>query len=123
MIKAKSYYFGDLKFEAYFRPAGFGWECGVKYEGKPVYVGNFVHKAEANAWWKEMNTYLKSFFGKYEYMEGAPTAWYPKFVSHYMYKHYYSYLDKVFAGHTRTYNKHWNQDVKSYKKYSRRFAA
>lgn len=120
--KTKPYHFGDLKFETYFRPAGFGWECGVKCEGKPVFVGNFVHKPEATMWYKEMNKHMTQFCHKYEFMDNAPTTWYPKFVSHYMYKNYYNFLDKVFVGHTRTYTRHLNVDVKKYKNYARKAA-
>lgn len=120
--KTKPYYFGDLKFEAYCRPAGLGWECGLKFKGEPVFVGNFVHKPEATMWWKEMNKYMTQFCNKYDYMENAPTTWYPKFVSHYMYKHYYTFLDKVFTAHNRTYAKHFTTDVKKYKNYARKSA-
>lgn len=120
--KTKYYYFGDMKFEAYSRAAGFGWECGVKYAGKVLFVGNFVHKSECTTWWKQMNRHMATFCKKYDYMEKASTTWHCKFFAHYLNKHYYTFLDKVFTGHNRTYNKFWNQDVKNYKKYSR-FAA
>lgn len=120
--KTKPYHFGDLKFEAYFRPAGFGWECGVKCKGKPVFVGNFVHKSEATLWWKELNKYMTQFCHKYEFMENAPPTWYPKFVGHYLYKHYYGFLDKVFTAHNRTYARHFTTDVTNYKKYARKAA-
>lgn len=117
--KFKNYQFGEMTFKAYCKPVGHGYEVGMTYKGKPVFVGNFVHKAEATLWWKNMGQCFKTFTTKYEYMPSASETWNCKFVSNYVYKFYYAWLDKAFSKYTKEYTKASAVDFKRYKKFER----
>lgn len=119
--KNKHYKFGHMGFKTYYRPAGHGYEIGMTYEGKNIFVGNFVHKTEANYWWKQMNHDMKSFLHSYEYYPTASSTWYCKFVGNYMYKNYYAWLDKAFNKYTREFKKASASDYKNYKKYEKTY--
>ncbi len=116
MTKTKNYKHYGYNFKAYSKPVGHGWEVGCYFEGKPVFVGNFIHKKEANQWWKEFNHQMKSFFAKYDFPTKGPHQWMTKFFSNYCYKAYYKFLDTAFSKYTREYNKAYQQDYKKYKK-------
>lgn len=119
--KFKNYEFGEMTFKSYCRPAGHGWEVGVTCAGKPMFVGNFVHKHEATHWWKKMNAEITSFCKKYDYMENASPTWHKKFFANYLYKCYYTWLDHAFGKYTREFNKAYSHDMKAYKKFEKTF--
>ncbi len=133
MTKTKNYSYCGYTFKAYCKPAGHGWEIGCYFDGKPLFVGNFVHKKEATQWWTEFNHTMKSFFAKYEFPHKGPTQWMTKFFTNYCYKAYYAWLDKSFAKYTKEYTKASKKDFVSYKKmkptwqksaqYGRKYAA
>ncbi len=130
MNKTKNYSFYGHSFKAYYKPVGHGYEVGFSFEGKPLFVGNFVHKKEALEWWKSFNQEIPYFFGKYEFPFNGPTQYMAKFFTNYMYTEYYAWLDKKFAKYNKEYAKAWKQDEKHYnkmqpswKKYSDRKAA
>lgn len=117
--KYKNYKFGEMTFKSYFRPVGHGYEVGLTYDGKPIFVGNFVHKTEATYWWKHMSQHLRGFVSKHEYIPTASATWYCKYVSNYVYKYYYAWLDKAFNKYTKEYTKASASDYKEYKKYEK----
>jgi len=114
-MKQKVYKHGTYKFTAYFKPAGNGWEVGFKHGTKPIFMGNFVHKKEANEWYTRMNNEIASFSKKYWVGPDFSMAWYQKFFSKHLYQHYYTYVDKVLTAHQRDYKRELTKDVKRYK--------
>jgi len=113
-MKTKKYTNGKITFKSYFKKVGHGYECGVIFGGKPVFVGNFVKSAEANAWWTKMDKEIKTFSNRYWVSETAPKNWYKNFLTHHLYTTYYTYLDKLFTKHTREYTRAYKKDFKRY---------
>lgn len=114
--KTKDYNYYGYNFKAYYMNAGHGYEVGFTFEGKPLFVGNFVHKKEAMEWWKNFNNEIVYFFGKYEFPVKGPHQYMTKFFTNYIYTEYYAWLDKKFAKYNKEYAKAWKHDEKHYKK-------
>lgn len=107
-MTTKTYKYGKHTCKAYKKPAGKGYEVGFTMGSHQIFVGNFIHAKEANGWWTLMNQEIKKFSKKYGPSPKAPKAWYTKFLSNYVYKCYYNYLDREFA----KYNRGFAQAVK-----------
>ena len=118
-MKTKTYECYDWTFKTYFKTAGQGYEVGVYFAGKSVFVGNFIHKTEATRWYTMMNKYMTTFFKKYSYEAMPPKAWYGKFFANYMYANYYKFLDQAFAKYNKTYAKDFDSNVKYFNKYKK----
>jgi hypothetical protein len=121
MTKFKTYKFGTMTFKQYFKPVGHGFEVGFIYGGKPVFVGNFIHAKEANQWWTKMSSELKFFFNKHEFVPTASTVWYNKYISNYLYKSYYAWLDKCFDKYNRSFTKATGADFKRYQAFEKNY--
>lgn len=119
MTKFKNFPCGKYTFKAYCKPVGHGYEVGLRVKDRPVFVGNFVHKDEAQQWWKTFCSELEFFFDRYEYSPETPFNWYTEFCTNTMYSTYYSWLDKVFKKHTKTFEKAAVRDMRMYKKYQK----
>ena len=118
-MTTKTIRLGQYNCKAYKKTAGRGWEVGITMVGHPVFVGNFIHAKEANAWWTKMNLEAKKFSKKFGVGPKAPFAWYSKFLSNYMYNCYYSYLDAQFTKYTRGYAHAVKQDERRFGKFQR----
>ncbi|MDZ4661283.1 MAG: hypothetical protein SGJ18_06640 [Pseudomonadota bacterium] len=105
MTTSKNYKYGKYTCKAYKKPVGKGFEVGFTFGNIPVFVGNFIHTTEANGWWTMMNKEINRFSKKYWTTQNAPMAWYSKFLSHYLYKCYYNFLEGKFTKYHRTFNK------------------
>lgn len=114
MTKTKYFKYGKQTCKAYWRTAGQGYEVGFVFGGTPAFVGNFIHAKEANAWWTIMNKELRFFSKKYWGTPKAPMAFYCKFLSHYLYKCYYNYLDRQFGTYKRTYTTGFKKAERKY---------
>jgi len=112
----KNYDYGDFTFKTFFKTVGQGFEVSLYCDGKPYFVGNFVHKKEAMMWWKQFNTEIASFAKKYWCSDETPQQWYCAFMTNHLYKTYYTFLDKLFAQHNKTYRTAYFKDVKKYNK-------
>ena len=99
----RTYKYGKHTCKAYKKPCGKGFEVGFTFAGQQVFVGNFIHAKEANAWWTLMNKEMQKFSKKYTAAPLAPTAWTCKFMSNYLYKCYYGYLDREFSKYQRDF--------------------
>ncbi|MBX9768807.1 MAG: hypothetical protein K2X47_16150 [Bdellovibrionales bacterium] len=117
MTKTRNFKYYGNTFKAYCKPVGHGYEVGCTFEGKHLFVGNFVHREEANAWWTHFCGEITTFFGKYEFPYKTSSQWMTKFFGSYMYKSYYAWLDKKFTKYTKEYTKAFKQGDKTYRKH------
>lgn len=113
-MTTKSYKCGTYSCKAYKKQVGKGWEVGFTMAGHPVFHGNFIHAKEAAAWWTKMNMEVKKFTKKYHPGPKAPVSWYCKFMSNYIYKCYYSYLDTQFNKYHRGFKVAVKKDERKY---------
>jgi len=113
-MKTKLYRHGKLSYKAYLKPAGRGWEVGFVTGSKDLFIGNFLHSKEANAWYTQMNKEIQKFSTKYWITPKSPKAFYQKFITNNLYKQYYKYLDKCFSKYNRDFTRDFNKDVKKY---------
>lgn len=115
-MKNKVYKYGPHSCKAYFKSAGKGWEVGFHFGKNPIFVGNFIHKTEANKWWSLMNKEIRNFTKRYGMTSQAPVTFYRKFLSNHLYNSYYTWLDKQFNKYERTYLKAVNTDKRHFTK-------
>lgn len=114
-MKTKKYLYGKFYFTAYYKTAGNGFEVGMTYGKKTIFVGNFIHKEEATKWFAMMNSECKTFVKKYWINNNVSTAWYCNFFKNHLYTTYYSFLDKLFADYKYSYKKAFKKDATRYK--------
>jgi hypothetical protein len=115
MTKSKTYRYGKTVCKAHFKTAGLGWEVSFYFDGKPLFVGNFVHQKEATAWYTVMNKELNQFSRRYTIGYKFPIAWFSHFLKNHLYTEYYGFLDKVFVSHQRDYGKALKKDYRQFK--------
>lgn len=120
-MKNAYYYFGDYKCTAYCREYGQGWEVGFFFGKTQIFVGNFIHKAEAMKWWTMMAKELKSFTTRYAVGEDFNWTWYSKFLSKHLYRAYYTFLDQQFAKYHKTFAKQFAAEERKYKTFSKKW--
>jgi hypothetical protein len=118
-MTSKTYKVGPYACKAYKKPVGKGWEVGFTMAGHPVFVGNFIHTKEANAWWTKMTLEVRKFGKKYNLGPKAPLNWYCKFMSNYMYKTYYTYLDTQFSKYHRGFSQAVRKDERKFSHYKK----
>ena len=114
-MKNTTYWFGDLKCNAYMKKYGQGYEVGFHFGKTQIFVGNFIHKSEATKWWSHMSKELKSFTTKFVATEDVSYTWYSKFFSNHLYSAYYTFLDKHFAKYNKSFAKAFTTDARKYK--------
>ena len=110
----RHYKYGKYSCKAYKKPAGKGFEVGFTLGANEIFVGNFIHATEANAWWTKMNKEMHTFSRKYAAAPNAPMAWTTKFMSNYLYKSYYSFLDTCFTKYQRGFTQAVRKDERRY---------
>ncbi len=118
-MKSRTFNYAGKKIKAYYKSAGKGYEVGVCYGSKTLFVGNFIHSAEATAWYGLMGKEIGRVSRKFHGWKAQPTPFHWKFVSNTLYKHYYDYLNRCFDQHTKNYHRQFNQDVKTWKQMKR----
>ena len=67
-------------------------------------------------WWKMFNREIMMFAKKYWCSDDTPEQFYFHFMTNHLYTTYYSFLDKMFAQHNKTYRQAYVKDVKKYNK-------
>jgi len=118
-MKTKSYKFGNKFFKAYFKSVGEGFEVGLHFNRKSIFVGNFLHKKEAMKWWATMNKEIRMFTTRYWVTMNTNFNWYSKFFSNHLYQTYYMHLDKWFNGYTNNFQKAFKKELKKYNQFKK----
>jgi len=113
-MKSKTYRYGNVTCKAVLCAAGKGWETVFYFNHKPVFVGNFVHSKEALRWWGFMNREISKFGRKYTAGHKFPAAWVSNFLGNLLHKQYYIFLEKLFIGHHRAYQKAFVRDFRRF---------
>ena len=119
IMKTKKYSYGKFHFNAYYKTAGHGYEIGLTYGKKTIFVGNFIHQEDANKWWTTLNSETTKFAKKYWVNDDVSTTWYCHFFSSHLYKSYYTFLDKCFTKYTSSYSAAFKRDSRRYQKLQR----
>jgi hypothetical protein len=119
LMTTRSYKIGKGFFKAYYKNAGQGFEVGLFFNRKPIFVGNFIHKNEALRWWGLMNREIRTFTTRYWITNKTNFAWYSKFFSNHLYQQYYTHLDKWFNLHTNNFKRAFNKELKKYNRYKK----
>ncbi|MGE4108142.1 MAG: hypothetical protein AB7F66_13080 [Bacteriovoracia bacterium] len=119
LMKTKIYRNGKLVCKAYQKPAGMGWEVGFTFDGKNIFVGNFIHSSEANTWYRLMNHEVRGFSRRYKVGRTFPKSWFGNFLATHLYKTYYNYLDRVFTKYQRGFTTDFSRNVRRYQKLNR----
>jgi hypothetical protein len=121
-MTSKTYKCGPFACKAYKKPAGKGYEVGITMAGHPIFVGNFIHAKEANAWWTKMNLEVGRFGKKYHLGPKTPLNWFSKFMSNYMYKTYYAHLDTQFTKYNRGFAQAVRKDERKFNHFKKSYA-
>jgi hypothetical protein len=121
-MTSKTYKCGPFACKAYKKAVGKGFEVGFTMAGHPVFVGNFIHAKEANAWWAKMNMEIRKFGKKYHIGAKAPLNWYAKFMSNFLYKTYYTYLDTQFSKYHRGFKTAVRRDERRFSHMKKTYA-
>jgi hypothetical protein len=121
-MTTRTYKYGKYSCKAYKKACGKGWEVGFTFAGQQVFVGNFIHAKEANAWWGIMNHEVQKFGKKYVAASTASVTWTCKFMANCMYKAYYSYLDREFSKYHRGYSQAVKKDERRYSHIKKTYA-
>jgi hypothetical protein len=118
-MKSKTYRSGKASFRAYMKECGNGFEVGFNCGTKTAFIGNFLHAWEANQWYSLMNREIRTFSRRYKVGKNCPVSWYTHFISSHLYKKYYTFLNKVFVKHNRTYAQAVTRDTRKYNRLNR----
>lgn len=110
-MKSKSYRYGNVTCKAICKTVGKGWEATLVFNGKTIFVGNFIHAKEATQWWRLMNRDIALFARKYTAGYKLPVAWLSQALGSQLYKQYYVFLEKTFVGYHREYRKAVQKDL------------
>lgn len=121
-MTSKAYKCGPFTAKAYKKAVGKGYEVGITMAGQSVFVGNFIHAKEANAWWAKMNLEVRKFGNKYHLGKKTPQTWFAKFMSNYMYKAYYAHLDTQFTKYNRGFAQAVRRDEKKFSAIKKTYA-
>src|SRR5262245_25477410 len=120
-MKTRTYRNGSMTCKSYIKSVGNGWEVGFTFAGKPLFVGNFIHSTEANQWYSVMNHEIRTFSHKYKVGPGCPKSWYFHFVKSHLYDRYYTFLERKFTTHTKTFRRALTTNQRTYKRLARKW--
>ncbi len=107
---------------SYVKSAGQGWEVGFVFNGKNIFVGNFIYRNEATRWYALMNRTIRSFSYKNKVTPNFPKTQYAQFLAGHLYRTYYAFLDKLFAGYSKNWNRTVARNARKFKSTTRRTA-
>jgi hypothetical protein len=119
-MRTKTFRYGIWYFKAYRKTVGHGYEVGLTHNQKPIFVGNFIHSREADRWWTEMTGGTTHFLNRFWPSGTTSRTWYCTFLSNYLYKTYYTFLDRLFTGYNRNYGRAFTTNCKQYRTLTKR---
>jgi hypothetical protein len=122
-MKTKTFSTGKYNCRTYWKPAGNGWETGFIFNGRPLFVGNFIHKNEATTWYATMNREITRFARKYTVSHQFPVTWFTNFIRNHLYRTYYQFLDRVFTRYNRSYSTAVVRDIRKYQRLRKTWSA
>jgi hypothetical protein len=114
-MKTKVYRSNKLVCRAYLKPVGQGYETGFVFNGVPIFLGNFIHRAEATRWWSLMNRELRILSRKFA-LGQIPVAWCKHLIRDHLNKCYYGFIDRVVVRHQRQASRALLQDIRAFKR-------
>ena len=120
-MKTRTFRNGRAACRSYLKPVGRGWEVGFFQGTKPLFIGNFIHRAEANQWYTRMNREIRTFSKRYKVGKTYPQTWYTKFLSGHLYNTYYKNINKFVNKHNRNAKRIFNQGQRKYNSLNRRW--
>src|SRR5688572_17761462 len=112
MAKTRTYKYGKWNFKAYQKTVGTGYEIGLVFNNKPIFVGNFINASEATKWWNQLNKEVKTFTTRFWATRTTSAQWYGKFLSNHLYKTYYTFVDRFVNKYNVTFTRSFNQNVR-----------
>ncbi len=115
-MKTKTYRAQNVRCKSYLKPVGSGFEVGFIFGSKTIFVGNFVHRGEATRWFTQMNKGVRTFSRRYTVGSKFPSTWFGNFLSAFLYRNYYSFVNGVVAKHQRESLRMVNTGVRKYKR-------
>jgi hypothetical protein len=118
-MKTKKFRHDNKTYKSYFKKVGHGYEVGFTCGTKKLFVGNFINSKDANGWWSLMNKEITKFGKKYWATKETSSTFYQKFISHNLFKNYYSYTNKCVARYNREAERAFKQDERKYKQLKR----
>lgn len=118
-MKTKTYRSGTTTFRAYHKTVGNGFEVGFVTGTKTIFVGNFIHSAEATRWYTTMNAEIRTFCNRYTVGPTCPKSWFTNFMSDNLYSKYYTFINRALTVHNRKYTTAVNRDIKKYNQLKR----
>lgn len=119
-MKVKTYKNGKTAFTAYLKDLGTGWEAGfINGSNKTIFVGNFIHASEAHEWYTLMTNEISKFNKRFTVGSNCPTQWFMTFMGGHLYKHYYSFINRVLTQHSRRYEQVVERETKKYRQLSK----
>ena len=121
-MKSKTYRNGKTTFRAYLREVGMGYEVGFTTSGKAIFVGNFIHLGEANQWYTKMNGEIRTFAKRFCVGRNCPKSWYTHFMASHLYKHYYTFVNRVLTQHNRKATQTFTRETRRYQRLNREWA-
>lgn len=108
-----------LTCRSYTKNVGYGFEVGLLCGARPVFVGNFIHAAEANRWYRIMNREIRTFSRKYIIPTNATPTWHLRFLSTHLYRCYYQFVDRLLGRHTRSFIREFSRNQRRYRTLNR----
>lgn len=118
-MKQRKYKVGKYTCHTYYKEVGNGFEVGCNFGTTQVFVGNFIHTAEATQYWTMINKEIRTFCKKYWIGPKASAIWYRRFLTNYLYTNYYKFLDTKFNTYQRTYTSAFRKDETKYRRLAR----
>ena len=118
-MKTRRYRYGTARFESFHRAVGHGYEVGLNFRGRPLFLGNFVHAPEAARYYALLNKQIRAFARRFPGISPTPPPWYRKMLADYIYSGYYAYLRPLIPAHGRMFRRALVTDMRKWRKQKR----
>ena len=121
-MKTKTFRYGNISCRTYLKSVGHGWETAFVFDGRTVFLGNFVNSSEASRWYGIMNREIARFGKKYTVGVKFPVSWFKNFISNHLHRFYYAFLDKIFAKKLHHFDSVSVRDIRNYRRMKKNFS-